>query len=110
MGCDPGLSSLNRMATSTKAALREQLLLARRNVADEVRAAETRMLGEHAELAGQRPPHGLRLRAGGHRAGVHRDAECVATRGQEGAAAGCAHRRRRHRHPRCGGASTGRVD
>jgi 5-formyltetrahydrofolate cyclo-ligase len=38
------------MATSTKAALREQLLLARRNVADEVRAAEARMLGEHAEL------------------------------------------------------------
>ena len=38
------------MATSTKAALREQLLLARRDVADDVRAAEARMLGEHAEL------------------------------------------------------------
>jgi 5-formyltetrahydrofolate cyclo-ligase len=38
------------MATSTKAALREQLLLARLEVADEVRAAEARMLGKHAEL------------------------------------------------------------
>ncbi len=37
------------MATSTKAALREQLLLARLDVADEVRAAEARMLAEHAE-------------------------------------------------------------
>ena len=41
------------MATSTKAAfkaaLREQLLSARLDVADEVRAAEARMLGEHAE-------------------------------------------------------------
>jgi 5-formyltetrahydrofolate cyclo-ligase len=42
------------MATGTKAAfkatLRERLLLARRDVADEVRAAEARLLGEHAEL------------------------------------------------------------
>ncbi|MGO9159000.1 5-formyltetrahydrofolate cyclo-ligase [Mycobacterium sp.] len=38
------------MATSTKAALREQLLLARLDVAEEVRAAEARMLGEHVEL------------------------------------------------------------
>jgi 5-formyltetrahydrofolate cyclo-ligase len=37
------------MATGTKAALREQLLLARRRVADEVRAAEARMLSEHLE-------------------------------------------------------------
>jgi 5-formyltetrahydrofolate cyclo-ligase len=41
------------MATSTKAAfkaaLREQLLSARLDVADEIRAAEARMLGEHAE-------------------------------------------------------------
>lgn len=34
----------------TKAALREQLLLARRSVADEVRAAEARMLAKHLEL------------------------------------------------------------
>jgi 5-formyltetrahydrofolate cyclo-ligase len=42
------------MATSTKAAfkaaLREQLLMARLDVADEVRAAEARMLGEHVGL------------------------------------------------------------
>jgi len=42
------------MATSTKAAfkaaLRERLLLARREVADEVRAAEAHLLGEHADL------------------------------------------------------------
>jgi 5-formyltetrahydrofolate cyclo-ligase len=42
------------MATSTKAAfkaaLRQQLLSARRDVADEVRAAEARLLGEHAQL------------------------------------------------------------
>jgi 5-formyltetrahydrofolate cyclo-ligase len=37
------------MATSTKEALRERLLLARRDVAEEVRAAEARMLAEHAE-------------------------------------------------------------
>ena len=35
------------MTTGTKAALREQLLLARRDVADEVRAAEARKLCEH---------------------------------------------------------------
>ena len=34
----------------TKAALREQLLSARRGVADRVRAAEARMLGNHLEL------------------------------------------------------------
>ena len=39
------------MATWTKAALREQLLLARRGVADEVRAAEARVLGEHLARA-----------------------------------------------------------
>jgi 5-formyltetrahydrofolate cyclo-ligase len=42
------------MATSTKTALkvalREQLLTTRRNVADEVRTAESRMLSEHAEV------------------------------------------------------------
>ena len=42
------------MATGTKAAfkaaLRERLLLARRDVADDVRAAEARLLSEHAEL------------------------------------------------------------
>jgi 5-formyltetrahydrofolate cyclo-ligase len=38
------------MATSAKTVLRERLLLARGDVADEVRAAEARMLGEHAEL------------------------------------------------------------
>jgi 5-formyltetrahydrofolate cyclo-ligase len=38
------------MATGTKAALREQLLLARRGVADEVRAAEARKLCEHLAL------------------------------------------------------------
>jgi 5-formyltetrahydrofolate cyclo-ligase len=38
------------MATLTKAALREQLLSARRGVADRVRAAEARMLDEHLEL------------------------------------------------------------
>jgi 5-formyltetrahydrofolate cyclo-ligase len=38
------------MATSAKTVLRERLLLARGDVADEVRAAEARMLGEHAKL------------------------------------------------------------
>ena len=38
------------MATLTKAELRDRLLLARRDVADEVRAAEARMLSDHAEL------------------------------------------------------------
>jgi 5-formyltetrahydrofolate cyclo-ligase len=38
------------MATASKAALREQLLAARRCVADDVRAAEARMLSEHLEL------------------------------------------------------------
>jgi 5-formyltetrahydrofolate cyclo-ligase len=37
------------MATATKAALREQLLAARRGIADTVRAAEARMLSEHLE-------------------------------------------------------------
>lgn len=39
------------MATGTKVALREQLLLARRRVADEVRAAEARTLIDHLERA-----------------------------------------------------------
>jgi 5-formyltetrahydrofolate cyclo-ligase len=39
------------MASQTKAALREQLLSARRRVADDVRAAEARMLSDHLELA-----------------------------------------------------------
>ncbi|KLO32402.1 5-formyltetrahydrofolate cyclo-ligase [Mycobacterium haemophilum] len=38
------------MATASKAALRKQLLAARRNVADDVRAAEARMLSQHLEL------------------------------------------------------------
>jgi 5-formyltetrahydrofolate cyclo-ligase len=38
------------MATASKAALRKQLLAARRSVADEVWAAEARMLSEHVEL------------------------------------------------------------
>ena len=38
------------MATVSKAALRKQLLAARRSVADELRAAEARMLNEHLEL------------------------------------------------------------
>jgi 5-formyltetrahydrofolate cyclo-ligase len=38
------------MATLTKAALRQQLLSARRAVADQVRTAEARMLGTHLEL------------------------------------------------------------
>ena len=38
------------MATFIKAALREQLLLGRRGVADEVRAAEARTLAKHLEL------------------------------------------------------------
>jgi 5-formyltetrahydrofolate cyclo-ligase len=38
------------MATASKAALRKQLLAARRSIADEVRAAEARMLNEHVEL------------------------------------------------------------
>jgi 5-formyltetrahydrofolate cyclo-ligase len=37
------------MATASKAALRERLLAARRCVADDVRAAEARALGEHLE-------------------------------------------------------------
>ena len=40
--------------------------------------------------------HGLRLRAGGRRAGIDRDARRVAAPRRPGAAAGCAHRRRRH--------------
>jgi 5-formyltetrahydrofolate cyclo-ligase len=39
------------MATASKAALRERLLAARGGVADAVRAAEARTLGEHLELA-----------------------------------------------------------
>ncbi|OBA83701.1 5-formyltetrahydrofolate cyclo-ligase [Mycobacterium sp. 1164966.3] len=38
------------MASGNKAVLREQLLAARRRVADDVRAAEARMLCEHLEL------------------------------------------------------------
>jgi 5-formyltetrahydrofolate cyclo-ligase len=38
------------MATASKAALRKKLLAARRGVADEVWAAESRMLSEHVEL------------------------------------------------------------
>jgi len=38
------------MATASKAVLREQLLAARRGVADNVRAAEARMLTEHLKL------------------------------------------------------------
>jgi 5-formyltetrahydrofolate cyclo-ligase len=38
------------MATASKAVLREQLLAARRGVADDVRAAEARMLTEHLQL------------------------------------------------------------
>jgi 5-formyltetrahydrofolate cyclo-ligase len=38
------------MATGSKAALRERLQAARRRVADDVRATEARMLGEHLEL------------------------------------------------------------
>jgi 5-formyltetrahydrofolate cyclo-ligase len=38
------------MATASKAVLRKQLLAARNSVADEVRAAEARMLNEHLEL------------------------------------------------------------
>lgn len=38
------------MATASKAALRERLLAARRSVADDVRAAEARMLSERLEL------------------------------------------------------------
>ena len=38
------------MATASKAALRKQLLAARRSIADDVRAAEARMLNEHVEL------------------------------------------------------------
>jgi 5-formyltetrahydrofolate cyclo-ligase len=38
------------MATPSKAALREQLLVARSGVADAIRAAEARMLSEHLEL------------------------------------------------------------
>ena len=38
------------MTTTSKAALRERLLAARRGVADAVRAAEARTLGEHLEL------------------------------------------------------------
>src|ERR1700741_5615655 len=38
------------MATASKAALRERLLAARRGVADDVRAAEARMLIERLEL------------------------------------------------------------
>jgi 5-formyltetrahydrofolate cyclo-ligase len=38
------------MATASKAALRKQLLAARRGIADDVRAAEARMLNEHVEL------------------------------------------------------------
>ncbi len=38
------------MATASKAALRTQLLAARRSIADDVRAAEARMLNEHVEL------------------------------------------------------------
>jgi 5-formyltetrahydrofolate cyclo-ligase len=38
------------MATASKAALRKQLLAARHSIADDVRAAETRMLNEHVEL------------------------------------------------------------
>jgi 5-formyltetrahydrofolate cyclo-ligase len=38
------------MPTANKAGLRKQLLAARRSVADEVRAAEARMLNEHVEL------------------------------------------------------------
>jgi 5-formyltetrahydrofolate cyclo-ligase len=39
------------MTTSSKAALREQVLAARSDVADEIRAAEARMLNEQLELA-----------------------------------------------------------
>jgi 5-formyltetrahydrofolate cyclo-ligase len=39
------------MTTSSKAALREQVLAARSGVADDVRAAEARMLNEQLELA-----------------------------------------------------------
>ncbi len=39
------------MTTSSKAALREQVLAARSGVADDVRAAEARMLSEQLELA-----------------------------------------------------------
>ncbi|HEV7360443.1 MAG TPA: 5-formyltetrahydrofolate cyclo-ligase [Mycobacterium sp.] len=39
------------MTTSSKAALREQVLAARSRVADDVRAAEARMLNEQLELA-----------------------------------------------------------
>jgi 5-formyltetrahydrofolate cyclo-ligase len=39
------------MATASKAALREKLLAARGDVAETVRAAEARMLGEHLERA-----------------------------------------------------------
>ena len=38
------------MATPSKAALREQLLAARRGVADAIRAVEARMLSEHLKL------------------------------------------------------------
>jgi 5-formyltetrahydrofolate cyclo-ligase len=38
------------MATASKAALRKQLLAARHSIADDVRAAEARMLNEHVEL------------------------------------------------------------
>jgi 5-formyltetrahydrofolate cyclo-ligase len=38
------------VATASKAALRKQLLAARRSIADDVRAAEARMLNEHVEL------------------------------------------------------------
>lgn len=38
------------MATASKAGLRKQLLAARRSVADDVRAAEARMLSQHLQL------------------------------------------------------------
>ncbi|KJX75834.1 5-formyltetrahydrofolate cyclo-ligase [Mycobacterium lepromatosis] len=38
------------MVTASKAALRKQLLAARRSVANDVQAAETRMLNQHLEL------------------------------------------------------------
>lgn len=38
------------MVTASKATLRKQLLAARRSVADDIRAAETKMLSQHLEL------------------------------------------------------------
>ena len=79
------------MASAGKAALREQLLAARRLVAEDVRAAEAGMSQPTPGARGEQRQHGLRLRAVGTEPGSIEMLDVLLHRARPSAAAGRAH-------------------